>query len=141
MKLYTFEKMKIYCRIYFSRYNDLLQHYNTPLSQFVCDLILCWCVLHTPDLTPPDMTGYTLDSVAGAWPQKVKFTLPEHLFILGFSWVCCLECALSWLWTNGFRLTDDGRLFPSLYLHIPCVYGSYRQYIQPMFCPLSIWCW
>ena len=37
------------------------------------------CVLHTPDLTPPDMTGYTLDSTAVAWPQEM-FTLPRHLF-------------------------------------------------------------
>ena len=26
------------------------------------------------------MTGYTLDSMAGAWPQHEKFTLPGHLF-------------------------------------------------------------
>ena len=32
-----------------------------------------------------DLIGYTLDSMAGAWPQQVKFTLPRHLFIhLGF---------------------------------------------------------
>ena len=26
------------------------------------------------------MTGYALDSTAGARPQQVKFTLPGHLF-------------------------------------------------------------
>ena len=30
---YTLEKLKFY-----GRYNDQVQHYNTPLSQFVCDL-------------------------------------------------------------------------------------------------------
>ena len=38
---YTLEKLKIYFRKFFGRYNDLLQHYNTPLSQFLCDLVLC----------------------------------------------------------------------------------------------------
>ena len=31
-------------------------------------------------MTLPDVTGYTLDSTAGAWPQQVKFTVLEHLF-------------------------------------------------------------
>ena len=45
----------------------------------------------TPDLTSPDMTGYTLDSTAGAWPQHVTFTLPRYLFTnLGFPE--CLYC-------------------------------------------------
>ena len=82
---YTIEKLKIYFRKFYRRYNDLLQHYNTPLSQSWCDLIFCWCVLHTPDLTSPDMTGYTVDSTVGAWTHQVKFTLPGHLFThLGF---------------------------------------------------------
>ena len=37
---YTLEKLKIYFRKCYGRYNDLVQHYNTPLSQFVCDLVL-----------------------------------------------------------------------------------------------------
>ena len=49
--------------------------YNAPLSQFLCDLILCWYVLHTPD-----MNGYTLDSSAGSWPQQMKFTLLGLIF-------------------------------------------------------------
>ena len=27
---------------------DLLQHYRTPLPQFVCDLVLCWHCLYSP---------------------------------------------------------------------------------------------
>ena len=50
----------------YGRYNDLLQHYNTPLSQFLCDLVLCCFVLHTLDLASPDMTDYPLDSTADA---------------------------------------------------------------------------
>ena len=37
-------------------------------------------MLHTLDLTLPDMTGYTLYSTAGVFPQQVKFTLSGHLF-------------------------------------------------------------
>ena len=49
-------------------------------------------IISTPDLTSPDMTSYTLDSTAGAWPHQVKFTLPGHLFThLGFpECPCCL---------------------------------------------------
>ena len=101
----------LYFRKFYGRY-DYLVHYNT---QFLCDLVLCWCVLHTPDFTPLDMTGYTLDSTAGAWPEQQKFTLPRHTLFshLGFpvfvlSWVQHLFPALSWLWTiNEVWLTDD----------------------------------
>ena len=57
-------------------------------------LVHCWCVLHTPDLTPSDMTGYSLGFTAGACPQQVKFTLPGYIFThLGFpDCPCCLEC-------------------------------------------------
>ena len=64
---------------FYGWYNDLLHHYNISLSKFVCDLVLCRCVLHTQNLTSPDMTGYTLDSTVGAWPQQVNLTLFEHL--------------------------------------------------------------
>ena len=43
----------------------------------LCDLVLCWRVLYTPDLTPPGMTGYALDSTTGAWPHQ------ESLLSLG----------------------------------------------------------
>ena len=56
------------------------------------------------------------------WPQQLKFTLPGHICIhLGFpECPCRLECnnysRFRYVyWTNGSRLTDDGRLFPSLY--------------------------
>ena len=45
-------------------------------------------MLHTADLTSLDMTGYTLDSTAGAWPQQLKFTFPGHLF----AHLCCPDC-------------------------------------------------
>ena len=60
---YTLEKLKIYFRKFYDRYNDLVQHYNIPLSQFLCDQVLT-LTLHIPDLTPSDMTGYTYDSTA-----------------------------------------------------------------------------
>ena len=51
----------------------------------MCDIVICWCVLHTPDLASPDMTGYTVDATAGAWPHQLKFTLPGHILThLGF---------------------------------------------------------
>ena len=90
---YTIEKLKIYFGKFYGRCYGLIQHYNTLLSQFLCDLVLCWCVLHTPDLNPPDMNDYTLDSTVGGWQQQEKFTLHRHLFShLGFSeYSCCLE--------------------------------------------------
>ena len=75
-------------KVFYGLNNDLVRHYNTSLSQFLCDLVLCWCVLHTPDLTSPDMTGFTFDSTADALPQQMKLTLPGHLFThLGFQTV------------------------------------------------------
>ena len=52
--------------------------------------------LHTPNLTSPDMNGYTLDYTMGAWPQQVEFALLEHLFTrLGFpECSCCHECGI-----------------------------------------------
>ena len=52
---YTLEKLKIYFRNFYGRYNDLLQQYNTSLSQFVCDLVLLWCVF---TYTGFDLIGY-----------------------------------------------------------------------------------
>ena len=52
---YTLEKLKIYFRKFYGRYNDLVQHFNTALSQF--DIFLCLCGLHTQDLTSKDNTG------------------------------------------------------------------------------------
>ena len=54
------------------RYNDLFQY--SPAITF------CLCVLHTPDLTSPRMTGYTLDCTTGALQHQAKFTLPGHIF-------------------------------------------------------------
>ena len=42
---YTLEKLKIYYQKFYGQYNDLL---------------------YTPDLTSPDMAGYTLDFMTGA---------------------------------------------------------------------------
>ena len=38
---YMLEKLKIYFRRFYGRYNNLVKHYNTPLSQLLCDLVLC----------------------------------------------------------------------------------------------------
>ena len=77
----------------------------------MCDLVLCWCVLHTPDLTPPDMTGYTLDSTAGALPHHEKFTLPRlgtysHTWVFPSVLVCNIYSRLCHdygFMTNGWR--------------------------------------
>ena len=57
-----------------------LKYYITTLSKILYDLVLCWYVLNTTDLTSPDMTIYTLDSTGSAWPQQMDFNLPGHLF-------------------------------------------------------------
>ena len=94
------------------------EHYDYSLSQFLCDVVLCWCVLHTP---------YIIWLVILLNPQRIWATTSEvdsfraTIHTLGFSrvsvlsWVWHLFPALLSLWTDGFRLTDDGRLFPSLY--------------------------
>ena len=38
---YVLETLKIYFQKFYGRYNDLVQNYNIPLSQFLCDLVLC----------------------------------------------------------------------------------------------------
>ena len=86
---YALEKLKINFRKLYGRYNYLLQHYITPHSQFVCDLVLCWYVLH--------YTGYDwlyTWYMVGAWPKREKFTIHGHLFTnLRFpKCPCCLEC-------------------------------------------------
>ena len=55
------------------------------------------------------MTCYTLDSTAGVWPQQENLLLPgtySHTWV-----VMIVDCGLS----DYVLLTDDGRLFLSLY--------------------------
>ena len=51
IKVIRLKNWRLYFRKVYGRYNGLVQHYITPLSH-CCDLVLCWCVLHTPDFTP-----------------------------------------------------------------------------------------
>ena len=39
------------------------------------------CVLHTPDLTSPDMTGYTLDYTTGPCCDGVTFIIGFVMFV------------------------------------------------------------
>ena len=103
---------------------DTMIYYNITIfpfhNFFVTYLVLCWCVLQTGfELTGlviiliPWVCVTTSGEVYSSW-------VPIHtlgffrLFVL--SWVWHLFTALLYFWTNDFRLTDDGRLFPSLYL-------------------------
>ena len=62
-------------------------------------------MLHAPYLTLLDVTGYTFDNTAGAWPQQEKFTLPRHLFShLGFPSVRVVFSVIS---IPGFVLIMD----------------------------------
>ena len=49
------------------------------------ELVLCWCVIHAPYLTTPDVTGYALDSTTGAWAKQEKFTINER-FKINMNW-------------------------------------------------------
>ena len=124
---YMFDKLKIYNVL--SNVLWSIQWYN--------ELVLCWCVLHAPCLNSPGATGCALNSTTGAWPKQEKFTLSRHIFSnLGFpAYFCCLVFvlfpALSWLWTTDIWLTNDVRLFPSVYL-----WQHYRRFMWP--CPLFI---
>ena len=91
----------------------------------VIDLVLCWCVLHAPYLSSPDVTGYAIDSKTGAWPQQDEFSLPRHLFShLGFlECSCCIECYIyprlchdCGLMIFDWRMTD-GYFLPYTSLH------------------------
>ena len=82
------------------------------------------CYIH---LTSLYMTtcSYTLDSTVGALPKQMEITLPGYLFThLGFpECSCCLESEIHSrpLWTNSFRLTDDG-----LFHFLPYNNAQYR---------------
>ena len=80
-----------------------LKYWRSTFSSFTADtknyeniilppsLVLCWHMLHIPDLVALEMTGYT----AGAWLQQNKFTLQLHqCSYLGFPRVYML----SWVW-------------------------------------------
>ena len=79
--------------VFFYNYNI----YNKHVMGNTNWIVLCWCLLHTHDLTSPDMTG--------AWPQHVNFTLPMQLFTyLGFPNV---RAVLSIAFIPGFVLIMD----------------------------------
>ena len=155
-RLYAWKIEDLLSNVLWSIHYDLVQNYNTPLSQ--CDLVICWCVLHTPDLISSDMTGYTLDSTASSWPHQVRFTLPGHLFI-HLSFPCCLECNIypRVCYDYGLmvflKLTDGGRQFPSLYFgvtnRIKKIFRHHqyffearrnRYHLAHIFCVLKIHC-
>ena len=96
----------------------LLQHYyDTPLSKILCDHMLCWCLLHKPIwlvilLIPWWVCGHNRSSLHFPGTHSHNWVFPEC--------PCCIVCDIYsrpcyFLWTNGFRLTDNVRLFPSLY--------------------------
>ena len=80
-------------------------------------------MLHASYLTSMDVTGYALDSNAGAWQQQVKFTLLRHLFthlgclgslygrsVLLFNLLKC--CVRQFIWEE--RLPFDQKCVGSL---------------------------
>ena len=109
---YTFESFMVGTMIY----------YNTPLSQFLCDLVICWCVIYIHRIWP-----HRIWLVILLIPRRVRGHSRRGLLFPGiysYTWVfpsvsvvlsVTLFSALSCLWTDDFRLLDDGRLFPSLY--------------------------
>ena len=80
---YTFKSFTVNTMNYF-KINILLP------SHVLCDLVLCWCMLHTED-----MTGNTLVYTTGMWPQQVwlHVTLPGHPFT-HFTWVFTNACVV-----------------------------------------------
>ena len=74
-------------------------------------------MLHvTPKLTSLDVPGYNLDKMqhGGCMATAGKvYSISVHLFThLRFpKYLCCLKCDI-----GDYRLTDDGRLFPSFNL-------------------------
>ena len=98
-----------------------IQSITTPLSRYSCDLVLCWCVYTGFDFNGYDWLYSLLRRVRGhsRWnllpPGTYSHTCvsPSVLVVSNATLIPGLLC----LWTNDYRLTDDGRLFPSLYLN------------------------
>ena len=90
---------------------------------FVWPSPLFLCVTYTGfDLTEYDWLYVWFHGGCVATSGEVySFRAPIHTHgfsrVSVLSWVRHLFPALSWLWTNDIWLTDDGRLFPSLYLN------------------------
>ena len=108
--IYLYEN--ILSNVLWSIQTSIKKHYNTLISQFVCDPTLY--------LTSPDMAGYTLKiprwCVATAG-EVYSSQAPTHTFfarirvVLDVAFIPFVICSR----TNDFRLTNDGRLFSSLY--------------------------
>ena len=101
--------------------------HRTPLSHFcMWPSPLLMCVTYTGF----DPTGYDLlyswfhggcvATVGEVYPSRTPIlTLVfSRVFVLSWVHVYHLFTALSWLWTYDIWLTDDGRLFSSLYIII-----------------------
>ena len=85
---------------------DTMIWYNITILP-CCSFCVTFCVLHTPDLTPPDMTGYTLDSMAGAWPQLAGEVYSSWAPIL-LTWVFpSVRAVLSITFIPGFVMIMD----------------------------------
>ena len=75
---YVKNRLKVYGRKFYGRYNDLVRSYNVSLTQFLGDLSL-WYYSHFW-LVANRIGGWSSwDNMAGAWPQQDEFTLPGHL--------------------------------------------------------------
>ena len=93
--------------MFYDRYNDLLQHYNTPLSHL--------CVTYSPLLRCVTYTRYNwlYSWFHGGCVVDHSRSSRKPIHILRFyrgsvlSWVGHFFPSLLLLWTNGFRSTDD----------------------------------
>ena len=127
------------------QWSGTILQYST--SQFLCDLILCWCVLHNPDMTQTDMTGYTLDCTAGSWSQQDKFILPRHLFShLGFpDSPCCLGCnmcsrlVMTWYWIVDWVMMIDWRMTDGCFLGFTVTLSSIDVCYMRRIWPRRVW--
>ena len=87
-------------------------------------IIICWqhvyhnsvdikcIILHTPCLT--SLTGYALDSKAGAWSHQVQLTLPGHNCVFPSVRVILSVNLDSWM-TDGFFFPYN-RIYSILYI-------------------------
>ena len=84
----------------------LLQRYHTPLTQILCELVLCWCVLHinVPDSTTLYMTGFSCTCMAitgefySSWHIFSHFGFPQCPCTLNLLDKIEVNVQPSWTW-------------------------------------------
>ena len=90
----------------FSLYDDFINREHAAQQVFGAWLHACLCVLHIPDLTTLDITGYILDYTADVRPYQT-FSLWWHLFSHSdFPEYLVISCLIDFRMISDYRMAD-----------------------------------